>query len=75
MACNCAPFLEKKVLHPEKVSTYTLLLSKYVVSAYLLASESTGTGFSKNPSSNCLLLIQVLKILNFNKNVMCRYYF
>ena len=58
MACNCAPFLEKKVLHPEKVSTPALLLSKYVVSAYLLAylcSESTGIGFSKNPSSKCLL--------------------
>ena len=31
-----------------------LLLGKSVVSAYLLASESAGIGFSKNPSSKCL---------------------
>ena len=55
-------------------SFYTLLLSKYVViSAYVLASESTGIGFSKNPSSKCLFLIQVLRIFNFNKNVMSNY--
>ena len=44
-----------------------------VISAYVLASESTGIGFSKNPSSKCLFLIQVLRIFNFNKNVMSNY--